>query len=72
MDCLYGALFVVRAVISSTSCRSAHSFLPLRIGGFYNPEELSMNSDQDFPLETISKVKRLTTKNVTVAYTIAW
>ncbi|CAM9754098.1 unnamed protein product [Scytosiphon promiscuus] len=28
---------------------NAHPFLPLRIGGFYSAEELSMNSDRDFP-----------------------
>eukprot|EP00752_Nemacystus_decipiens_P002303 g2179.t1 len=38
--------------------RNAHSHLPLRIGGYYNPEELSMNSERDFPLEIISKGDR--------------
>ncbi|CAM9629055.1 unnamed protein product [Scytosiphon promiscuus] len=38
--------------------RNAHSFLPLRIGGFYNPEELSMNSERDFPFGDVSEVDR--------------
>lgn len=37
---------------------SAHPYLPLRIGGFYSAEELSMSSDRDFP--DISKARRHT------------
>ncbi|CAM9490348.1 unnamed protein product [Pylaiella littoralis] len=36
--------------------RNAHPFLPLRVGGFYSAEELSMSSDRDFP--DISKRER--------------
>lgn len=46
-----------RRLLSLPAVHSAHSFLPLRVGGFYNPEELSMNSERDFPSESISKVK---------------
>eukprot|EP00752_Nemacystus_decipiens_P004462 g4075.t1 len=35
---------------------NAHPYLPLRIGGFYSAEELSMSSDRDFP--DISKRER--------------
>lgn len=35
----------------------ARSYLPLRIGGFYDEEELSMSSDRDFP--GLSKVSKL-------------
>ena len=50
-------MFCLPQPFASSMCLylSAKRFLPLRVGGYYNAEELSMNSEKDFPfLEKVS------------------